>query len=561
MSQTQDFPFDIEDITELLHLQIRRRCSDGVYADCPFCGDNRGKMKINYARNIWRCNYCGEGGGMLKLYAKANNLSTAEAYQEICNAIQNGIAFSPGKPYLPKKEKHPDIPQSPRAENPVIHRTLAGLLGMLKLSEQHREHLRTVRGLSNQQIDQLGYKTTPPFYLCRTLTEQLIRQGYTVEGVPGFYQKNGKWTVNFSTVTAGFLIPVHGIDGMIRGCQIRLDVPLKNKDDKPDKQGAKYIWLSSGSKPMGTSSASPVHFVGNPFARVVYVTEGALKADVSHCLTNRTFAATAGANNTDSLKLLFAYLSANGTQMIVEAEDMDKYRNEQVRTGASKIYQLAKTHGMECRRLTWNPNYKGFDDWQLALKRKCAKEDKRMNFKTRFLYGLCEFSMIDDEVSAWHNSEEQNGSLSDYLGLTQEEYALAIKEGYAALQKRLQSQRHLQQFRIYQLKLDKDKPVVPFAFGGIQELRKANYEQPPASEYQLVYDSNLFCTDSETKDQILERIYQQFNDDLPEDYHGRSISPSDVIELYSNTERRYYYCDKIGFCEVKFSPLLAKPFK
>ena len=169
--------------------------------------------------------------------------------------------------------------------------------------------------------------------------------------------------------------------------------------------------------------------------------------------------------------------------------------------------------------------------------------------------------MIDDEVSAWHNSEEQNGSLSDYLGLTQEEYALAIKEGYAALQKRLQSQRHLQQFRIYQLKLDKDKPVVPFAFGGIQELRKANYEQPPASEYQLVYDSNLFCTDSETKDQILERIYQQFNDDLPEDYHGRSISPSDVIELYSNTEQRYYYCDKIGFCEVQFSPLLAKPFK
>ena len=45
MGQTQDFPFDIEDVSELLRLRIRRRCTDGVYTDCPFCGDNRGKMK------------------------------------------------------------------------------------------------------------------------------------------------------------------------------------------------------------------------------------------------------------------------------------------------------------------------------------------------------------------------------------------------------------------------------------------------------------------------------------------------------------------------------------
>ena len=30
MGQTQDFPFDIEDITELLRLRIRRRCADGA---------------------------------------------------------------------------------------------------------------------------------------------------------------------------------------------------------------------------------------------------------------------------------------------------------------------------------------------------------------------------------------------------------------------------------------------------------------------------------------------------------------------------------------------------
>lgn len=59
MGQARDFPFDIEDITELLRLRVRRRCADGVYTDCPFCGDSRGKMKINYVQNVWRCNYCG----------------------------------------------------------------------------------------------------------------------------------------------------------------------------------------------------------------------------------------------------------------------------------------------------------------------------------------------------------------------------------------------------------------------------------------------------------------------------------------------------------------------
>jgi hypothetical protein len=117
---------------------------------------------------------------------------------------------------------------------------------------------------------------------------------------------DGKWTVNFNSITAGIIIPARGIDGMLRGAQIRLDVPLKDKDDPPEKDGVKYIWLASTSKKMGVSSGSPVHFVGNPFARVIYVTEGLLKADVTHCLMNRTFLATAGANNVSKLEPIFA---------------------------------------------------------------------------------------------------------------------------------------------------------------------------------------------------------------------------------------------------------------
>ena len=91
MAQPQEFPFNIMDVAELLHLHIRRRQADSVYADCPICGDKRGKMNINFAKNLWRCNYCNEGGGMLALYGRVHGISNSEAYREICDMLQNGL--------------------------------------------------------------------------------------------------------------------------------------------------------------------------------------------------------------------------------------------------------------------------------------------------------------------------------------------------------------------------------------------------------------------------------------------------------------------------------------
>ncbi len=560
MSQMQEFPFDIEYVVQLLNLRIRRRCADGVYTDCPFCGDNRGKMKVTYTKNVWRCNYCNEGGGMLKLYALAKNISTSEANREICDTILNGDSWSDWTPSQRTTAKPPEkVQSSTLAEIPVIHKTLTGLLGMLKLSEQHREHLRVKRGLTDEEIDLLGYKSTPPFYMCKPLTDRLISQGYTVEGVPGFYQKNGQWTVSFSTLLAGILIPVRGVDGLLRGCQIRLDVPLKDENEDKDKDGSKYVWLSSAGKPMGTSSGSPVHYVGEPNARVVYLTEGSLKADISHTLMNRTFAAIAGINNTSQLELVLAYLAEHGTQIIVAAPDMDRFRNENVSRGITNISFMVRKYGMEFRLLFWNPNYKGVDDWQLAIKRKSKeKEDRMMNFRKRFIYGLCTFDAIDDEVETWHESKEYECKLHEFLGLTDEEYALGIQTGYTALEELLLSQRREQKYRIYQLDVS-DGKVIPFAFGGIKYLQKAGYEYPPAAEYRLVHEGILLYEANEDEHYRLTRLTEIYGDELPEDYRGRSIAPSDVLELYDDTERKYFYRDDNGFWQVKFSPLLAKP--
>lgn len=89
-----DLPFGIMDVAGLLRLNIRRRAPGQVYVDCPICGDRRGKMNLNTVKDLWRCNYCGEGGGMLSLYAKVYGVSNSDAYREICDALAvNG--FSP----------------------------------------------------------------------------------------------------------------------------------------------------------------------------------------------------------------------------------------------------------------------------------------------------------------------------------------------------------------------------------------------------------------------------------------------------------------------------------
>ena len=548
------------DVAALLRLNIRRRGPGSVYADCPICGDQRGKMNLNLEKNVWHCNYCQSGGGMLSLYAQVYRINTSEAYREICDALlMDGTAPAYAAESL-KNQKCP--PQSTRADAQEIHRTYAAMLSMLTLKSAHRDHLRTVRGLTDEQIDRFGFRSTPTPFLCPAIADKLIRQGYTVEGVPGFFRDDrGRWTIKFFGRTSGIVIPIKGMDGRIQGLQTRLDHPIRNKDDPPEKSGIKYLSLSSSDKELGASSGSPVHFVGDPCARVVYVTEGALKADIAHALTGRTFLATIGANNTAGLDPLFATLAKSGTEEIIEAEDMDKYRNQAVNSGASKIYLLAKKHGLSCRRLTWDPRYKGIDDWQLAMHRQSRKpkEEPALDFKQQYLHGYCEIGQINEFIGGWDCAGGK--SLAEFLGLSDEEYAVYRQSGAkGAFESLLDRQRTFQRFRVYQLDLEAGV-TIPYAFLGYEKLRALGYEQPRAADYRLVYDAGLYRPVEQPNVTFLERVFSALNQKYPDGYHGRSLSISDVVELYHDTERKYYYCDTVGYAATAFSPMLAKPMK
>ena len=95
-SYPDEFPFGIMEVVELLHLRVRRQQANSVYVDCPFCGDRRGRMNVNFVKNVWRCNHCDEHGGMLALYAKLNHTTTSDAYWEIAEALCDNTHGGPG---------------------------------------------------------------------------------------------------------------------------------------------------------------------------------------------------------------------------------------------------------------------------------------------------------------------------------------------------------------------------------------------------------------------------------------------------------------------------------
>ena len=182
-----------------------------------------------------------------------------------------------------------------------------------------------------------------------------------------------------------------------------------------------------------------------------------------------------------------------------------------------------------------------------------------MTFKEQYLAGLCTLDHIESCVEQWHTLTEDGISLRDYLGLTEQEMDVYLQVDLTTTFERLlDSQRRCQHYRIYQLDLSGGK-TVPFAFAGIRKMQEKGYEQPPASLYRLVYDGAIFCPNEQSEREVLERIFTRYSDELPGDFPGRNVALSDVIELYGDSGRTYFYCDVDGFPGVKFSPMLAKP--
>ena len=159
------------------------------------------------------------------------------------------------------------------------------MLSLLTLSDRHRENLHE-RGLPDEIIARNGYKSMPETEAERRLLASLLRCDHELHGLPGFYKKDGAWTLAGAN---GFLIPVRNKDGLIQGMKIRLD----------DDAARKYRWLSSRPSRMenGTRSYSWIHVTGDTTQKRAYLTEGPLKGDIaSYFANNALFVCLGGVN-------------------------------------------------------------------------------------------------------------------------------------------------------------------------------------------------------------------------------------------------------------------------
>ncbi|MDE5994958.1 MAG: DUF3849 domain-containing protein, partial [Oscillospiraceae bacterium] len=101
-------------------------------------------------------------------------------------------------------------------------------------------------------------------------------------------------------------------------------------------------------------------------------------------------------------------------------------------------------------------------------------------------------------------------------------------------------------FEIYQVKRG-DK----YFFKRFVDLAKLG-GSPDMSDYNLAYSGKLseFGITAENKDDILNKIYSEFNLNIPNDFTGHSLSVSDVIVLHTDGTATAHYVDDIGFKDV-----------
>lgn len=326
------------------HRTLRRT---EVEASCPFCGDHgRGKfhMSLNTTTDQYRCNLCGAHGNSVTLYARLNGVTNKEAYRELTNG---GKVIPLPKQPVPQNTERQPLPLAER------HAAYSDLLEHLTLLDRHRDNLHE-RGLSDARIDRNQYKSMPETARGRRLAASLLRSlGHELLGLPGFRTWYDDWTLSGPN---GFLIPVRNKDGLIQGLKIRLDDGGSNR---------KYRWLSSRDLPNGTRSYSWVHITGDVTQKRAFLTEGPLKGDVASFLAKDALFVCIGGVN--ALNGLWETLTGLGVTQVVEAMDMDQMTNPQVRSAVLAMRrEVAKIPGIKYSKYTWDPAYKGVDDYFLS---------------------------------------------------------------------------------------------------------------------------------------------------------------------------------------------------
>lgn len=339
------------DIIPLIGLPEPKYGRASYNVPCPCCDDNPKKkhLNIHLEKDVFRCPRCGFAGGVFDLYAHYAGINRKNA-REILYARLN-LSYGGDWKNLPQRRVLPvqSVQECPITDIDTRHDTYTALLSKLSLASDHRDNLLG-RGLSDEIITELGYRTTPAVGTTM-LAKQLLSDGHYLAGVPGFYHNtNGEWS--FIRESRGIMIPVRSPEGKIQGIQVRRDNLTKRK----------FRWISSVGKPDGTPAEGWTHLAGTP-QEAILLTEGPLKADVIHHLTGYTVLAVPGVNSLSQLKTALEYMREHGTRQVMTAFDMDYLSNPHVQNGYMELTRLLSEMDFHFGTYLWDPQYKGLDDY------------------------------------------------------------------------------------------------------------------------------------------------------------------------------------------------------
>lgn len=360
-----ELQFQMTDILPLLPIPQPPMGRSSYNIPCPVCdrsGTRARHLNINLKRNVFRCPKCGQfEGGVFDLYAYFANVPRDKVRQDLEDRLGGKASRYSGKGGQGKKQykKPQEIPQSPLASVELRDRTYRALLSKLTLASDHRNNLRG-RGLTDAEIDRLGYRTTPVVGF-QTLAKELADEGYDLFGVPGFYRgEDGRWTM--ALYLRGIMIPCRDRHGRIQSIHIRLD--------KKMKRGGKFLTFSSVDKPDGAGAENWCHMAGPVCERILLI-EGYMKADIVHFFTGQTVLAIPGVTSLQHLEKTLKELTELGVRHVMTCFDMDYLKNWHVEAAYGNLIGLLGRLPLTFGTYLWAPDYNGLDDyiWECCLEK------------------------------------------------------------------------------------------------------------------------------------------------------------------------------------------------
>lgn len=99
---------------------------------------------------------------------------------------------------------------------------------------------------------------------------------------------------------------------------------------------------------------------------------------------------------------------------------------------------------------------------------------------------------------------------------------------------------------LYQINLERGKNLVYFSYDRIAQ----RFNGLDCSAYDLTFSG-------EVNAESLEDVFAIFNHRRPAGFKGRSMSVSDVVGVVENGRMVYYFCDRVGFRQIRFNAVEA----